>query len=181
MKVPSTRPEPRTNLSRWGFDPPADGETVGDEEGGYNLVRSLGDQDRLRVEYEPVRANIRRARRAATEFAERIGADATSVALAVSEAVTNVVLHAYRGAEPRTFRLEAELDDDRLLVAVIDRGIGMTPNPGSPGAGLGLSLIGHLADSVEIDSSEEGMSIRMIFAVVGREVVHPLRVKAAPG
>jgi anti-sigma regulatory factor (Ser/Thr protein kinase) len=130
-----------------------------EEEGGGNSVRSMAEEDRLVVDLDPVTGNIHVARRVATTFAARVGADHLTVGLAVSEAVSNIVMRAHRGKAPREFRLEAELEDGRLIVAVTDR-IGMTPYPGSSRVVLGLSM---LADSVEIDSSEEGMRIRMYF------------------
>ncbi len=130
---------------------------------GSDSMESAIEQARLRVELEPVPQNVPLARDAASQFAQRVGADHPTVALAVSEAVSNVVMHAFRGKDPRAFRLEAAVEEGCLSVAVIDRGIGMTPNPASPGLGLGLALIGGLAEPVEIASSEEGTSIRMYF------------------
>ncbi len=70
------------------------------------------------------------------------------VQLAVSEAVTNVVLHAYldapAGAE-RVCELEAWLERGRLCVTVRDFGRGFIPRPDSPGLGLGLKIVGALA------------------------------------
>lgn len=111
---------------------------------------------------------MRACREAVAEYAVRVGADSSVVSLAVSEAASNVVFHAYRGgSERRPFTLRAEIDAGRLVVVVSDRGGGMQPNPDSAGLGLGLSIIGSVADSVEFDSTSEGLTVRMRFELEG--------------
>ena len=110
------------------------------------------------------------ARRSAQVFAERhglSGARLTEIALAVSEAVTNVVLHAYRGpAAPGVIDLVLEARDDGIHVAVRDFGLGLVPRDDSPGRGLGLGVIGRMADRVEISAPRGGgTELRMVFAV----------------
>jgi anti-sigma regulatory factor (Ser/Thr protein kinase) len=126
---------------------------------GVNQWSPPPREGRLVVDLDPVRGNIDVARRAAVKFAARMGADPQTVGLAVSEAVSDIVMRAHRGKAPREFRLEAELEDTQLLVAVTDR-IGVTPHPGLSRVVLGLSI---LTDSVGIESSEEGTCIRMYF------------------
>jgi serine/threonine-protein kinase RsbW len=116
-------------------------------------------------EFYSDRKSVREARRAVREYAEGVGADPVVVELAVSEAATNVVLHAYRDERPRTFVVIAAAERDRLLVIVRDRGIGMVPNPESPGVGLGLPIISQLADTVEMDSGPNGLTLTMTFAL----------------
>ena len=56
------------------------------------------------------------------------------IGLAVSEAATNAVLHAYLGdSRPGPLLLSARLMDDRVHVVIRDHGRGMTPRPGQPG------------------------------------------------
>ena len=106
--------------------------------------------------------SVGRARRAAERLARAAGAPKSNVALAVSEAVSNAIHHAYRGREgPIT--VHGRRDPGRLVVEVIDRGVGMRPNPASPGLGLGLSLIGMMADDFEIDAGPGGTAVRMRF------------------
>jgi anti-sigma regulatory factor (Ser/Thr protein kinase) len=78
--------------------------------------------------------------------------DPWPVGLVISEAVTNVVLHAYRGGEPGAVRVKASVEADLVTLVVADDGIGMSPNPDSPGLGMGLALIGRLAEHVEVQS-----------------------------
>jgi serine/threonine-protein kinase RsbW/stage II sporulation protein AB (anti-sigma F factor) len=118
---------------------------------------------RLELEYEPQRRNVRACRQTIAEYAEEVGADPSIVSLAVSEAASNVVFHAYRDRDREPFNVTAEVDGDLLIVAVVDRGSGMKPNPESSGLGLGLSIIGNVADSVEFDSTSAGLRVTMRF------------------
>ena len=125
--------------------------------------------DRLQLEFEPMRRSVRACRQAVGEYAGRVGADSSVVSLAVSEAASNVVFHAYRdGGERHPFTVTAEVDETRrLIVALSDRGSGMKPNPDSPGLGLGLSIIGNVTDSVEFDSTSGGLTVTMRFHLEG--------------
>ena len=94
------------------------------------------------------------------EYARRAGVREealTSIRLAVSEAATNVVLHAYpEGTEPGPIEVRAERNGDGLRVEVADEGGGMLPRPDSPGLGLGLPLIAQLVDGFEVAAREGG-------------------------
>ena len=85
------------------------------------------------------------------------------VKLAVTEACTNVVVHAYPGGEgPITLR--ATVDGGVLRVVVVDQGRGILPRADSPGLGLGLPLIATLAETLELGRSEDDRTeVRMTF------------------
>jgi len=107
-------------------------------------------------------------RRAAVQFAAGLGAGAPvldGVRLAVSEAVTNVILHAYPDREePGPVELTAALEGAELLVTVRDEGTGMAPRIDSPGLGLGLPLIAQTAHSLEVRQAPTGgTEMRMSF------------------
>ena len=90
------------------------------------------------------------------------------VALAVSEALTNVVMHAYVGRPgPGPMRVRADHTDHRLRVEVEDDGIGLGARHDSPGAGLGLALIASLATELELalGPGGKGTLVRMTFAI----------------
>lgn len=92
---------------------------------------------------------------------ERVLAD---VALAVSEACTNVVLHAYRDHEvPGTLSLEAELHEGRLEVVVSDEGSGVTPRDDSPGLGMGMALMAAVATGFQLDHDGAATRLRLTF------------------
>src|SRR6478735_9563658 len=93
-------------------------------------------------------AAVGSARRRVAAYARLHGiADVDGVALAVSEVITNVVLHAYVGAPaPGLVYVTAALvDGEGLVVWVGDDGRGMTPRSDSPGIGVGLPLVATLA------------------------------------
>ena len=109
------------------------------------------------------------ARRAAGDLARSVGAPESDVKLAVSEAVTNAILHAFRDRDPGTVMVTGRVDRGRLIVAVGDNGTGMRPNLDSAGLGLGISLITKLAADVRFDSSERGTTVSMSFLLDAEE------------
>jgi anti-sigma regulatory factor (Ser/Thr protein kinase) len=100
------------------------------------------------------------ARHAVSRYARDCGADdeiVAALALCVSEAVTNSVLHAYRCApQPGGVSVRAECREEELRVLVRDDGTGLTPNIDDPGAGLGLPIIAQMAHRSEIRAPERG-------------------------
>jgi anti-sigma regulatory factor (Ser/Thr protein kinase) len=107
---------------------------------------------------------VTEARKRVAEYAEAIGANRDDVELAVAEAVSNAVLHAYGGRDDGATTVRAEIDGpDRLVVEIADRGSGITPNAMSSRAGLGLPIIGTLAVSVEIQTGSWGTRMVMRF------------------
>jgi serine/threonine-protein kinase RsbW/stage II sporulation protein AB (anti-sigma F factor) len=121
----------------------------------------------MSVELEGEPASIARARHATRRFARACGADPDDLALAVSEAVTNALVHGYRHGERGLIELRGYVDGDRCVLEVADRGVGMRPHPGGRGLGVGLPVIGTVAESVEIVGLEPGTAIRMRFPVGG--------------
>jgi serine/threonine-protein kinase RsbW len=84
--------------------------------------------------------------------------------LAVTEACTNVVRHAYHDGDPGPIDVVIRPDGDRLDLIVIDYGRGMGPSPDVAGPGLGLPLIAALADSVELRRTpSHGSRLEMSF------------------
>ncbi len=109
----------------------------------------------------PARADaVPVARNAATGCVRELGVEESltrAVALAVTEACTNVVLHAYREhEEPGEMVVSIEKPQDCLCVTVLDDGVGMGPRPDSPGLGMGLALISQFTDSLELRSRQDG-------------------------
>lgn len=99
-------------------------------------------------------------RRAVTEFVAANGIDESrlnDVRIAVSEAVTNAVVHAFRDrSEPGTVSVSVTVDNHELEIVVRDDGSGMAPREDSPGLGLGLPLIRRLADGFDHRQSPDG-------------------------
>jgi serine/threonine-protein kinase RsbW len=74
--------------------------------------------------------------------------------LAVTEACTNVVRHAYDACEG-TIDVVVRPKGESLEVVVSDAGRGIGPSPDTEGPGLGLSLIKALTDTLEIERSRD--------------------------
>jgi anti-sigma regulatory factor (Ser/Thr protein kinase) len=89
--------------------------------------------------------------------------DHQAVAITISEAVTNAVVHAYPAGVDGGIRLVATLHPGSLVVEVSDRGRGMTPAADSPGMGIGLGLIARLSDGFEIQDGRSGTTLTMRF------------------
>jgi anti-sigma regulatory factor (Ser/Thr protein kinase) len=90
------------------------------------------------------------------------------VKVAVTEACTNVVLHAYADAEPGPLRVDAWAEPERLIVLVRDEGQGMSPRADrrSPGLGLGLRMMATLASDLSISSEAgRGTDVWMTFSL----------------
>ena len=109
-------------------------------------------------------------RQALAGLADALAFDANVVAdmkMAVSEACTNVVVHAY---EEDAGMLEVEMlaDETGLTIVVRDHGAGIQPRPARaepPALGLGLPLIAALSDAFELrGSAGRGTEVRMTFA-----------------
>ena len=87
--------------------------------------------------------------------------------MAVTEACTNVVVHAY---EEAAGLLEVHMlaGEEDLTIVVRDHGAGIQPKPARtapPALGLGLPLIAALSDAFELrGTAGRGTEVRMTFA-----------------
>lgn len=111
--------------------------------------------------------NVAVVRHAFGGLAEALDVDEQALAdikLAITEACTNVVIHAYDEDEEGALEVDAAVDGRLLKVVIRDRGRGIVPRPDSPGLGLGLPLIATLAESLELDSDgSDQTEVRMTF------------------
>ena len=110
--------------------------------------------------------NVAVARHAIGGFADVVEMPDQTLAdvkLAVTEACTNVVVHAYPNGDG-PMGLRASVDEGILRVVVVDEGRGILPRADSPGLGLGLPLIATLAESLELGTgTNEETEVRMSF------------------
>jgi len=110
------------------------------------------------------------ARRRLLAFASEVGADRelqARVALAVTEAASNVVVHAYPDAGPRPLHVAADFEDGDLEVVVADEGEGLRRRR-SPGLGAGLGIIAETCDEFVVREREPaGVELWMRFHVNG--------------
>lgn len=129
--------------------------------------------DRLQLTATAHVTAVAEMRNAVTEFTTAAGAPralADTVKLAVSEVLTNVVMHAYI-EQPTAGPLvvEAWRADDALIVLICDEGRGMKPRADSPGLGLGLALVARLADDFRVEDRPDaaGTRVAMKFSLDG--------------
>lgn len=90
------------------------------------------------------------------------------IELAVSEAISNALLHAYVDRPAQCFLIGAERIDDRIELSVRDYGRGLKPRDDSPGAGMGLHIISELAEHSAVtkpDDGRDGTAVTMSFAL----------------
>ena len=113
-------------------------------------------------------SSIADARHALMSYAESAGAtDVAGIALAVTEAVSNSVIHGFPGREPGNIEIDARvLVPETLAITITDDGDGMHPRLGSPGLGLGLPLIGELTTELRLGPRQpRGTRIEMRFGL----------------
>ena len=97
----------------------------------------------------------------------------SEIRTAVSEAVTNAVVHAYRGMKAGRIVMRASLCDDKIEIEVEDFGCGIedveramkpfyTSSPEEERTGMGFSLMLSFMDKVHVESSTgNGTTVRM--------------------
>ncbi|MEA2133303.1 MAG: serine/threonine-protein kinase RsbW [Solirubrobacteraceae bacterium] len=116
--------------------------------------------------------NIAVVRRALEAVAEELALPRRLVEdmrLAVTEACTNVVRHAYSGAEAdqaSALRVDLLPHARGMRVIVEDQGRGLGPSPDTGGPGLGLPLITTLTSALQVSrgAGNRGSRIAMSFA-----------------
>ena len=109
-------------------------------------------------------------RQALAGMADALDFDASVLAdmkMAVTEACTNVVVHAYGSAASGTLEVEMQAAAEGLTIVVRDHGSGIQPRVAqseTPALGLGLPLIAALSDAFELrGAAGSGTEVRMTF------------------
>lgn len=96
----------------------------------------------------------------------------TDIKTAVSEAVTNCVVHAYPSATKGDVKLRCELEGDQITITVEDKGVGIkdiekarepfyTSKPSEERSGMGFTVMESFMDSVEVSSNSFGTTVKM--------------------
>lgn len=106
--------------------------------------------------------------------------EAEDVKTAVSEAVTNAVIHGYQGGEGTIFmELSADLDKRLLTVTVRDRGVGIgdikramepmyTTDQSGERSGMGFSFMEAFMDRVQVESEPGAGTAVTMQKMIGR-------------
>ncbi len=146
----------------------------------FELFSTRASRRSLDVAFQAMPASVPAARRAVCTVAEAGGAsqdDLERIGLAVSEAVTNAIVHAYSGSTDGSVQLVAGIAEGELAVLVSDDGCGLGAAPQSPGLGLGMGVIEYSADSLTITTrSSGGTIVEMRFSLCERQ---PANARAA--
>jgi serine/threonine-protein kinase RsbW len=125
--------------------------------------------EELSESYLAVAESIPHARSAITQFATRSGITGEpleDVRLALTEAATNVVKHAYPELSTGVFYVTAAVAAEELWVLVSDDGCGYRASSQVPGLGWGLTLIAKLSEEYVItERGNGGTEVRMRFPI----------------
>jgi serine/threonine-protein kinase RsbW/stage II sporulation protein AB (anti-sigma F factor) len=108
-------------------------------------------------------------RRDVAAFAGRAGMSVDGIGdiqLAVSEAGTNAVIHAYR-ERTGSLHVRAHVAGPELIVVVGDTGSGLAPRDDSPGLGLGMPLMASVTSHFHVVSQGAGTEVHMAFTLPG--------------
>ncbi|KUK81688.1 MAG: Anti-sigma regulatory factor [Pelotomaculum thermopropionicum] len=131
--------------------------------------------NQIKLEFLGVPANVAFARVAVAAFASQLDftlADLEEIKVAVSEAVSNAIIHGYENAPDRFVRVFAALTADSLEVVVEDDGKGIEDvdqalQPAFSGnderLGLGFVFMQSFMDSFQVDS-RPGCGAKVIMA-----------------
>ena len=115
----------------------------------------------LHIRLAAVPESVPDARLRVRRWCERMGVcegARDDLLLAVSEAVANVVVHAYPGGQG-TCSLEVRRDADAVVVSIADEGIGLSGAAPSSGCGLGLGIILRMFPGSTLVETEPGTRV----------------------
>lgn len=124
--------------------------------------------DSFRIEVPATADRLAHIRHQLTEWLQRVGVSGAQVAdivLAVNEACSNCVEHAYRDTDTGTVIIEAAVEERRIAVCVTDFGAWRPPSQGPTTRGRGLSIMDAISDGVRLESSTTGTTVRIGFEV----------------
>ena len=90
----------------------------------------------------------------------------SDVKTAVSEAVTNCIIHGYEGREDGVIRIETEIKDKEVTISITDKGKGIediarameplyTSRPDLERSGMGFTVMETFMDDLKVESKKE--------------------------
>jgi stage II sporulation protein AB (anti-sigma F factor) len=120
----------------------------------------------MRLSFQSRSVNERFARSAVASFAASLDPtleEITDLRTAVSEAVTNSIIHGYKESIGTVYITAAIYPDSRIVIRIRDAGCGIedigrameplyTSDPGGERAGLGFAVMQSLCDKVKVTS-----------------------------
>ena len=136
----------------------------------------MSNENEMRLEFDSRSCNEGFARVAVAAFMTQLNPTLEEVAdvkTALSEAVTNSVVHGYEG-EIKKILIECKIQKNELFVEVIDQGCGIedverameplfTTKPDSERSGMGFAFMEAFMDEVVVESTPgKGTKVSMI-------------------
>lgn len=96
----------------------------------------------------------------------------SDVKTAISEAVTNSIIHGYENKEDGIIRIEADIHDNEVTIAIIDKGIGIedigkameplyTSRPDLERSGMGFTVMETFMDNLSVES-KKGVGTKVV-------------------
>jgi anti-sigma F factor len=137
----------------------------------------------MRVEFLSKSENESFARVAVASFVSQLDPtieELTDIKTAVSEAVTNSIIHGYENSKEGIVKIEAYIKDKELTVIIEDKGTGIddielamqplyTSRPDLERSGMGFTVMDTFMDSLTVES-EKNKGTRLIMKKVFRSL-----------
>ena len=131
--------------------------------------------NKVKIELQSKSKNEGFARVAISAFVAQLDPtieEITDVKTAISEAVTNSIIHGYDNRDDMMIRIEAEINGNEVTIAIIDKGRGIediekakeplyTSRPDLERSGMGFTVMESFMDSLEV-YSEEGKGTKVV-------------------
>lgn len=145
------------------------------ENGRKNVVKNM-IKNEMKLEFDAVSMNEAFARVAVAAFVSELDPtleEVSDIKTAVSEAVTNAIIHGYEGIEDGKVMILCAIEGDVLEVEVADKGRGIediekameplfTTKPELNRSGMGFPFMEAFMDDLEVVSAPgEGTCVRM--------------------
>lgn len=133
----------------------------------------------MRIEFLSKSENESFARVAVAAFVSQLDPtveELTDIKTAVSEAVTNSIIHGYESKKDATVKIQAYIDDKELTIIIEDEGVGIenvelamqplyTSRPDLERSGMGFTVMETFMDSLKVES-EKNKGTRLIMKKV---------------
>lgn len=132
-------------------------------------------ENKMSIEFVSKSQNEGFARVAVAAFVAQLDPtidEINDVKTAVSEAVTNSIIHGYENKEDGIVRIEAEINENEVTIVIIDKGIGIddinkameplyTSRPDLERSGMGFTVMETFMDELQVES-QKGIGTRVV-------------------
>lgn len=131
------------------------------------------EDNKVSIEFVSISQNEGFARVAVAAFVAQLDPtveEITDVKTAVSEAVTNSIIHGYENRKEGIIKIEASITGGEITIIISDKGKGIpdidkareplyTSRPDLERSGMGFTVMETFMDSLEVSSNEQGTRI----------------------